>query len=133
MNSFPLGHFRLDNTLLAATTSPDEVIESIANGVLVQSQFFFNAVITAIGTGTSLQISQLWTVLYWLIVKFLITEEAMSERKLEQMKVPKDFIFGRFTAEFVWVFMISMVYSAMVPLITGENSSDRCLSINRNK
>ena len=74
---------------------------------------------TAIGTGTSLQISQLWTVLYWLIVKHLITEEAMSERKLEQMKVPKDFIFGRFTAEFVWVYMIAMVYSAMVPLITG--------------
>jgi len=103
-----------DNTLLSATTNPDEVIESIANGVLVQSQFFFNAVVTAIGTGTSLQISQLWTVLYWFIVKHLITEEAMSERNLEQMKVPKDFIFGRFTAEFVWVFMI-----AMVPLISG--------------
>ena len=87
--------------------------------MLVQSQFFFNAVVTAIGTGTSLQISQLWTVLYWFIVKHLITEEAMSERNLEQMKVPKDFIFGRFTAEFVWVFMIAMVYSAMVPLITG--------------
>lgn len=43
----------------------------------------------------------------------------MSERKLEQLKVPKDFIFGRFTAEFVYVFMIAVVYSPIVPLITG--------------
>jgi len=109
----------LYNAILSVRENPEEVVQSVANGVLVQSQFFLNVVLTAIGTGTSLQISQLWTVLYWLIVKNIITEEAMSERKLEQLKVPKEFIFGRFTAEFIYVFMIAVVYSPIVPLITG--------------
>ena len=85
-------------------------------------KFFFNLTITAIGTGTSFNLSQLWSVLYWLIVKGVVTEEAMSQRKLERQRVPADYIFGRFAAEHIYILMISMVYSAIVPIVLGACS-----------
>lgn len=112
----------LYNTLLLVRENPEMVVESIVEGILTQSQFFFNLVISTVGTGTSFNLSQLWAVLYWLIVKGVVTEEAMSERKLERQRVPADYIFGRFCAEHIYILMISMVYSSIVPIVMGACS-----------
>ena len=112
----------LYQTLLLVRKNPEQVVESVVEGILSQSQFFFNLTITAIGTGTSFNLSQLWAVLYWLIVKGVVTEEALSERKLERQRVPADYIFGRFCAEHIYILMISMVYSAIVPIVMGACS-----------
>ena len=112
----------LYNTLLLVRENPEMVVESIVEGILTQSQFFFNLVVSTVGTGTSFNLSQLWAVLYWLIVKGVVTEEAMSERKLERQRVPADYIFGRFCAEHIYILMISMVYSSIVPIVMGACS-----------
>ena len=46
----------------------------------------------------------------------------MSQRKLERQRVPADYIFGRFAAEHIYILMISMVYSSIVPIVLGACS-----------
>mmetsp|Transcript_12362 Transcript_12362/g.36310 ORF Transcript_12362/g.36310 Transcript_12362/m.36310 type:complete len:609 (-) Transcript_12362:97-1923(-) len=98
------------------------VLSTLANAVLLQSQFFMNLVLIVIGSGLMIQLSQLWSVLYWILVRSICTLEGMSEHGLQRMKEPKWFIFGRFAPEFVYILMIGIVYSTMVPLIIGACS-----------
>ena len=57
-----------------------------------------------------LELAQIWSVLYWLIANHVVTFRAMSQRQLKQLRKPKVFIFGRCAPEFLYIFMIAIVY-----------------------
>jgi len=107
------------DTLENLKDNPGQELESLVNGILSQSQFFFNIVINAIGLETMTQLSQLPRFLFTLIVKYVVTVEAASDRSIEWLREPQFFRFGRFSPPFFYCFLIALVYSAIVPLVLG--------------
>lgn len=99
--------------------SPETVIREMAEGILTQSQFFLNVIIAQTGQGLSLQMFQPPPFFVQVFLSMIVSPEALSQRKLERLKEPMYFMFARFSAAFIYGFLIAIVYSSMVPLILG--------------
>jgi len=92
------------------TKNPDVVLKTLASGILVQSQFYLNIVVVSAFQSIPLQLSQIVSVLHEVIVSNIISVEALSKRSRARMEEPKQFLFGRFCPQFVYCFMIAVMY-----------------------
>ena len=103
----------------SAKADPQEVLQSLAKGISTQSQFFLNNVIVAIGTETLWELAQMPTMIAYFVMHKFITVEAKSKRYLEKLEEASKFEWGEDVPSSLFVFMISVVYTAQVPIILG--------------
>ena len=100
----------LINGLNEFAHNPEAATRRFASSLLAQSQFYFDIVIMATFQAIPMQLSQIISVSYHLILINMITLDALSERKKESMKQPKMFLFGRYCPQFVYCFAIAILF-----------------------
>lgn len=104
-----------------ATEEPDVVFKKLASEILQQSRYYLNLVFAVSGQSLFLQLSQVVSIGFQLFVRFMHTER-YSQRFLSWIHEPKKFIYGRFGPEFIYIFMVALMYAVSVPLILGATS-----------
>jgi hypothetical protein len=101
----------LIETIQAVRTSPQAVLESLARGIASQSQFFLNNIIVAAGSESTWELAQMPTMILHFLLHKIITVEAKSQRYLQKLEEAQNFNFGEIIPQFLFVFMISVVYA----------------------
>eukprot|EP00555_Chaetoceros_dichaeta_P001918 CAMPEP_0198277244 /NCGR_PEP_ID=MMETSP1447-20131203/65739_1 /TAXON_ID=420782 /ORGANISM="Chaetoceros dichaeta, Strain CCMP1751" /LENGTH=1436 /DNA_ID=CAMNT_0043972247 /DNA_START=89 /DNA_END=4397 /DNA_ORIENTATION=- len=100
-------------------TNPQAAMDSLVTGIAFSSQFFLNNMIVATGTELLLELAQIPKILYHFVLHKYITVEATSKRVLDELKVPESLEWGETIPPFIFGLLIAMVYSTLVPLVTG--------------
>ncbi len=93
-----------------ATEEPDVVFKKLASEILQQSRYYLNLVFAVSGQSLFLQLSQVVSIGFQLFVRFMHTER-YSQRFLSWIHEPKKFIYGRFGPEFIYIFMVALMYA----------------------
>ena len=93
-----------------AAEDPELAFRKLASEILRQSRYYLNLVFAVSGQSLFLQLSQVVSIGFQLFVGFMHTER-YSQRFLTWIHEPKKFIFGRFGPEFIYIFMVALMYA----------------------
>jgi len=99
--------------------NPQSAIDSLVTGIAFSSQFFLNNMISATVTELLLELFQFTKIIYHFVLHRYITVEATSKRVLDDLKVPESIDWGDTIPPFIFGLLIAIVYSTIVPLVTG--------------
>ena len=94
----------------AIAEDPQQVFSLITQGIFFSSQFFFDNVIFATGTGLFYELCQLPSVLSYFIKRKCMNENASSQRELEKLEEGSRFDWGDCLPEFLFIFMVAQLY-----------------------
>jgi len=95
--------------LNAIVEDPQLLFNLITQGIFYSSQFFFDNVIFATGTGLFYEFCQLPTVISFFFKKKLM-HEASSQRELDKLEETSRFDWGDCLPEFLFIFMVAQLY-----------------------
>ena len=95
--------------LNAIVEDPQLLFNLITQGIFYSSQFFFDNVIFATGTGLFYEFCQLPTVISFFFKKKLM-HEASSQRELDKLEETSKFDWGDCLPEFLFIFMVAQLY-----------------------
>jgi len=110
---------QLLKTINLLRTNPQAAMDSLVTSIAFSSQFFLNNMIVAAGTELLLELAQIPKMLYHFVLHKCITVEATSKRILDKLKVPEGLEWGETFPPFIFGLIIAMVYSTLVPIVTG--------------
>jgi hypothetical protein len=100
-------------------SNPRLAFDTLATGIATSSQFFLNNMIVQAGTETLWELAQIPRILSYFILHQIITIEATPKRKLERLREPGAIEWGDTVPRFIFGLLVAVVYSAIVPLVTG--------------
>ena len=96
--------------LQAVVSNPQELFVLLTRGVFFSSQFFFDNVIFATGTGLFWELGQLPTMIWYFIKRKSKPYKAFSDRELDKLAEASGFDWGDCLPEFLFIFMVSQLF-----------------------
>merc|ERR1711862_56147 len=91
----------------------------ISQGIFFSSQFFFDNVIFATGSGLFWEFCQLPSVISYLVLSKSMEVDATTSRKLEKLEESSRFDWGDCLPEFLFIFMVAQIFCTNVPILLG--------------
>ena len=96
--------------LQAVVSNPQELFVLLTRGIFFSSQFFFDNVIFATGTGLFWELGQLPTLIEYFIKRKRKDEKAFSCREVEKLEEASSFDWGDCLPEFLFIFMVAQLF-----------------------
>eukprot|EP00542_Grammatophora_oceanica_P020413 CAMPEP_0194039544 /NCGR_PEP_ID=MMETSP0009_2-20130614/11659_1 /TAXON_ID=210454 /ORGANISM="Grammatophora oceanica, Strain CCMP 410" /LENGTH=817 /DNA_ID=CAMNT_0038682411 /DNA_START=94 /DNA_END=2547 /DNA_ORIENTATION=+ len=98
--------------------NPDELVRSIAAALPAQSVFFVNYIILASFGAFGLELSMLPTYGVKLLLSMIQPEASKTQRQLDDEQVPPSVIWGRIIPPMIFIWLVSIVYMTIVPMMS---------------